>query len=242
MPNLISLLGVSGTITVGGGGSAPTFVDYQNSNFGDAGTTDEVTASMSWINGDRFYVFGAVSNDDNGGDTLATPAVGGLSGSNLTWSSLATVNTATVGGGSGCRCYLWRGLATGTGSGTIGSVTGTSATTLRSGIAVIQVRGATGEGTPVTVDDATAKTFNLTRTAANSVVICGLADWAQANDVAVTASPGDGTVRLASAQAAQADFFFITWPDQGGTGTTAYGLANHTGTVDFAGFVLEITI
>lgn len=215
---------------------APTINEYDESTFSDAGTTDETASSSSWVSGDIVLVFGSVSNNA-AADTLGTPTVSGLSGTGLTFSLQTSVNVNA--GNNDTTVYLWSATATGTGSGQIASVTGTGSSAVRSGLCVIVCRGSDGLGTPVTLDASTAKTISVTTTQANSIVAVMMADWNQVGDVTVTATPS-GTVRHASAQSGQADFFFVTTDDLGSTGSYACGIASHTGTVDMSGIAIEI--
>jgi hypothetical protein len=215
-------------------GADITVVDYQESTFSDSGTADELAGSVSWQTGDIILVFGGISNNDSG-DTLGVPTVSGLS-----FSQLAAVNVNA--GSDDATVYLWSATAAGNGSGQIGSVTGTANAATRCGIAVLVYRGAGSLGTPVTLDGSTAKTISVTRAGANSHVALMMVDWAQVGDVVVDATP-TGTVRHASAQSGQADFFVVTFGDQGASGgPTAYGITNHTGTVDMSGIAVEIAV
>lgn len=209
----------------------PTLVSYTESTFNDSGVTDETTASVSWLAGDLILVFGLVSNNSTT-QTLAVPTATGL-----TFTQAAAVNTADD--NNDTRIYLWTATAAGDGSSAVTSVTGSIDAGLKSGIAVLVYRGSDGIGTPVTLDGSTAKTISVTRAQANSHVAVAMGDWNQVGDDTVTATP-TGTVRHASAESGQADFFVVTYPDQGATGTTAYGIASHTGTVDMSGIAVEI--
>lgn len=221
----------------------PTVNEYDESTFNDNASNDELSSSASWIAGDIVLVFGGGSNNPASiGVTLGTPTVSGGAGTGLTFSLLASVNVQN-GGGSGddATAYLWSATAAGTGSGQIASVTGAAAAqnVYRSGICVIVCRGSSGLGTPVTLDGSTAKTISVTTAADNSIVAVMLADWNQVGDVTVTATPS-GTVRHASAESGQADFFFVTTNDLGSAGAKVCGIASHTGTVDMSGIAVEI--
>lgn len=212
----------------------PTKVSFGASTFSDTGNTTEQIAA-AWQTGDRILVFGGVS-DGTAADQLATPTISGLTGTGLTF----TLNTAVNNPGSGdAQVYLWTAVAAGNGSGSIDSAS-TSGSGLRNGIGVYVMRASSGLGTAVVLDGSTALTINLTRTGNNSHVLMMLVDFAQANDVVVTATP-TGTVDFAEAEAGQADFFCVSFGDQGAAGgPTAYGIANHTGTVDMSGIVIEV--
>jgi len=214
----------------------PTFVEYDESTYSDIGPTDELASASTWQTGDIVLVFGGHSTND-AANQLGTPTVTSGSGTGLTFSLLASVNNAA--GSNDTQVFLWTATAAGNGSGAIQSVTSATANGLRSGISVLIYRGSDGLGTPVTLDGSTAKTISVTRAQANSHVALMLADWAQVGDVTVTATPS-GTVRHASAEAGQADFFVVTFGDQGATGTTSYGITDHTGTVDMSGIAVEI--
>ncbi len=214
---------------------APTLISVTPSTFSDSGTTDEATASVSWQSGDRILVKGMWSNNQSSSnDGISTPTATGL-----TFSLIGSVNTTLVTGGDDTINYMWSALAGSNGSSVVSAVTTTTDTAKRGGIVVEVWRGSDGFGTPATLDGSSAKTISLTRGSANSCVSLCMADWNQVGDVTVTATP-TGTVDLASAQSGQADFFSVTYGDQGATGTTSYGIANHTGTVDMSGIAVEI--
>lgn len=217
----------------------PTFVEYDESTFSDSGATDELSGASSWQTGDIVLVFGAAS-DNAAADQLGTPTVSGGSGTGLTFSLLASVNNGS--GSNDTQVYLWTATAAGNGSGQIASVTtpgGGTPGNRRLGIAVMVYRGSDGLGTPVTIDGSSAKTISVTRAQANSHIALMMADWNQVGDVTVDATP-TGTVRHASAQSGEADFFVCSFGDQGATGTTSYGITNHTGTVDMSGIAVEV--
>jgi hypothetical protein len=207
--------------------AAPTLADYRESDWTDLSTSgpveNEVSASATWLAGDVIVVLGAT--EDNG-RTLATPTATGL-----TFSLITSTNT-----GSNCKAYLWTATAGSNGSGAITSVLSNALTA--AGISVFVFRGCSGVGTPQTIIGSAAKTISVTRAQANSLVVCLLADWNATADVAVTATP-TGTVRVAT-NPTNASFYVTSFGDQGTTGTTSYGIANHTGTVKMAGIALEV--
>jgi hypothetical protein len=213
----------------------PTVISYGNSTFSDAGNTTNTVAGVSWQAGDIVLVLAGNSNNTAAG-RIGTPTVTGLTGTGLTFGSIATVNDN--GSNDDAQVYGWSATAAGTGSGTISS-TSTTPSGERNGIGVFVYRGSDGLGTPVTLDGSSAKTISVTRVQANSHVVVILIDWNQVGDVTVTATP-TGTVRFAEAESGQADFFIVSFGDQGATGTTAYGITNHTGTVDMSGIAVEV--
>lgn len=190
-----------------------------------AGGGARTTASFTWLTGDVLYAIG--TTEDNG-TTMTTPVAVGL-----TFSLVSDTNT-----GSNCRVYLWSATAA---SGSSGVIASTVSSINAGGLQVWQYRGGDGAGTPVVLVGQTAKTYNLTRAGTDSHVIGGWGDWNQVNDVAVTPSPStDGTILVSTALAGRADFFGADWINQGATGTTAYGMANHTGTVKIAVILMEV--
>lgn len=209
----------------------PTFGDYQESTWTDIFTTDELTASVTWGAGDVVLVVGAISN--NTGGALGVPTVSGL-----TFSQIAAVNAGTT-SGDDAVVYMWSATAAASGSGQIASVTSGGDSTQRAGLAAMVWSGSDGFGTPATIDNSTAKTISLTRVQANSHVAVILADWNEVNDTTVNATP-TGTVRKAVNLPGQLTVFICTFGDQGATGTTSYGITDHTGTVDMSGIVVEI--
>jgi hypothetical protein len=106
------------------------------------------------------------------------------------------------------------------------------------GISAFVIRGSDGNGTPVQLVGSSAKTISVTRAQANSRVLLAMGDWNATTDVTVTATPA-GTVRVAT-NPTNATFFVCDYDDQGGTGTSSYGIANHTGTVKMTGIAVEI--
>lgn len=212
----------------------PTKVSVTTSTFSDAGNTNETAGGVSWQTSDRVLVFGGVS-DGAIANQLATPTVTGGSGTGLTFSLSTAVNNS---GATDSQVYLWTATAAGNGSGTIQSVS-SAAGSLRGGIVVYVFRGSTGLGTPVSLDNSTAKTISVTRAQANSHVVVLMSDYLAVGDATVTATP-TGTVDFAESEAGQADYFAVSFDDQGATGTTAYGITNHTGTVDMSGLAVEI--
>ena len=214
--------------------AAPTLVQVAKSTFSDSGLTDETSASITWEAGDIILVFGAIANNEVA-NQLGLPARAGL-----TFSLLTSVNNNAA--TDDIQVFLWTATAAGAGSGTVVSVTSPfdGKVVLRSGIVVYVYRGSGGLGTPVTLDGSTAKTISVTRAGANSHVVMMMADWNQVGDVTVTATP-TGTVDHAQAESGQADFFAVSFGDQGAAGgPTAYGITGHTGTVDMSGIAVEI--
>ena len=212
--------------------AAPTLADSDKSTFNDSGTTDETAGSVAWETGDIVLVFGLISNNDAAGTTLATPTVAGL-----TFSLVTSLNVNSE--GNDCTVYLWSATAGSASSGTIGSVTNTGTSSLRSGIVVQVWRGSDGIGTPATIDNSTAKTISVTTTQANSRVAWAMGDWNAVNDVTVTATPS-GTIQHAQFETGQSTFFAGYTDDLVTVAAHACGIASHTGTVDMAGIAVEI--
>lgn len=205
----------------------PTLIDYQQSTWTDnsGGASSETTPSMSWNSGDVVLVVGATEDQSS---NLATPT---STGSGLSFSLLTSAN-----GVNNTRAYMWSATASATSSGTISSAGDNAGAR---GIAAFIFRSSDGLGTPQSIEGLTDKTISLTRTGANSHVVAVLADWNAVSDTTVDATP-TGTVRVAAEVAGRATFFVTSYGDQGGTGTTSYGITNHTGTVDMSGIVVEI--
>lgn len=211
----------------------PTRVAVSKSNWTDTGTAANVTASFTWVSGDIMYVLGGTVDT---GVTFAAPTTAG--------SNMGTFNQVTaVTASSSARAYYWKATATGSGSGTItASCTGGGGGAANvGGIEVWQYRDVSGEGTPVTLNASASKTMNVTRAVASSHVIQALIDWNEVGDIVTDPTPAtNATEREISAVSGQADFFVTDWGDQGATGTTAYGITNHTGTVKISGISVEI--
>ena len=202
---------------------AASFIAYQASDFTDA-AAGEATASISWNSGDLIYVYGLTA--DNAITYTGVPGATGLTFSQVT----------AISGASDCRAYLWLATA---GSGGSSTVTATG-TANRKGLGAFVIRGSAGTGNTATqTPGANNKTISLIRGFAQSVVIVGLADWAAINDTAVNAIP-TGTIRTAVEAGGDFTSFIVSFGDQGAAGTTAYGITDHTGTVDMIGIAAEI--
>lgn len=204
----------------------PTLVDYQQSTWTDTSSGTETTPSFTWLTGDVFHILGCT---EDASVTLNLPTATGLTFTEIT----------AVTGASRTRAYYWRATAASGGSGAISATTGDGTGSAR-GISVFQYRNTDGAGTPQTITGSSAKVISVTRGQANSHIILAMGDWNNVGDVTVDPSPAGGTQRVAASVAGRADFFVFSWGDQGATGTTNYGITNHTGTVDMTGIAVEI--
>jgi hypothetical protein len=109
--------------------------------------------------------------------------------------------------------------------------------------AVVYVYRSATLGAIATLDHSANKTISLTRTGIGSAVVVGMADWNAVNDTVVDPTPATTGAQLDVAHSTPSGavtFFFEHWPDQGNTGTTSYGITNHTGTVNMSGLAIEI--
>ena len=111
----------------------PTFNSVTSTTYTDQTTSDEVTASVSWTNGDIVVVAGATEDSTV---TLGTPTTGG---SGLTFS---LVNNQ--GGASNTNVYIWKATASATSSGTITSAA--AGGSKARGITAYDISGATSIG------------------------------------------------------------------------------------------------
>ena len=203
-------------------------VDYQNTSWAGqtASGVDEVTASLSWNAGDWICVVGAT---EDSGVTIATPTASGL-----TFELLGSTSGAT-----NCNTYCWAARATSNGSGAITADTSSGGNHSK-GIAALVVRDSSGVGNIATLTGSTAKTITLQTTATDSLVICVLGDYNAVNDTTVNPTPAtNGTVRLAVNDSGIYSGYVVSWESQGAPASTAYGITDHTGTVDMSGVVLE---
>ena len=206
-----------------------SIVDYQATDWSTqtASGVDEVTSSISWNAGDWII---AVGGTEVNTATIAVPTASGL-----TFQTVQSLATA-----SNCGVYVFAARATSDGSGAITADT-VSGSNLAKGIAAIVVRDSSGIGAVATIDGSTAKTITLGTTAPDSTVISVMCDFAAVNDTTVDPTPStNGTVRLANNAPALFSAFVTTWTSQGAVASTAYGITNHTGTVDMSGIVLEL--
>ncbi len=206
----------------------PTVSSYTSSNWGDLSGASEATGTLTWSSGDLIIVVGGT---ESGSFTLNTPTATGLS-----FSLVTSVGTGV--GGDGVD-YIWSATA-GSGGSSVVTATVVEGGTVARGIAAYAFSSASGIGTPATIQGSTAKTISLTRANANSAVVTVMTDWQAVADTTVDSSPAGGTVRQANEATSHATFFVTDWPDQGATGTTSYGITNHTGTVRMSGIALEI--
>lgn len=207
----------------------PTLVAYAESNFTDnvAGNT---TGSLTWQSGDILYAIGLTADQSM---TMDTPTT---AGANMgTFNLVSSPNAA-----SSARAYYWKATASGAGSGTI-TVNVNAGSNRIGGLAVWQYRDVSAEGTPVLLNASANKTSSVTRGAANSHILQGMVDWEAVNDVVTDPTPAtNATEREIVFVTGQCTFFVTSWGDQGATGTTAYGISNHTGTVKMTGVTLEV--
>lgn len=201
----------------------PTVAAYQNSTC--TGTdTSETTPSISWSTG-NFVV--AVGVTEDLGFVMATPTVTGL--------TFSLVEEAGGVGGD-THAWVWTATAAGTSSGAVTAAVsgGTNAACL----AVFVFSGSDGAGADAEIANSAAKTITLDTSGVNSHVIVVMGDWNAVNDTTVDATP-TGTMRV-SAFATNATFFIASFGDQASAGSTAYGITNHTGTVDMSGIAFEV--
>lgn len=207
--------------------AAPTFGDIEASAWAARSSANEVTDTITWAAGDLILVIGGTEDT---GATLNTPTATGL--------TFALV-TSTA-GNSNTRTYLWSATAGSSGSSAVTATPAAGGTAAR-GIVAFVVSGSDGLGDTGTITGSTAKTISLTREGDNSAVIATFWDWNAVNDTAVTPAPASGgTVDQAVFTSGATTGYCLHWTDQGAAGTAAYGLADHTGTVDMGGIAAEI--
>lgn len=206
----------------------PTISAFQSTNWADLSSAAETTASISWASGDLILVVGGT---ESGSWTLTTPTATGL--------SFSLVTSVGTGDGSNATAYLWSATAGSAGSSTVSS-NGVEAGSVARGIAAYVFTGTGGLGNNATIVGSSSKTINLNRGTANSAVVNIMSDWQAISDTTVTSSPVGGTVRVAQESPAHATFFVTDWGDQGASGTTSYGIGDHTGTVDMSGIAVEV--
>lgn len=206
--------------------TAPTVSDYKISDWTDD-TTSETTSTLNWSAGDLIVVLGLA---EQGNRTLGTPTATGL-----TFSLVTSLNDTD---GTDVALYVWTATAGSNGSSMISSTA--IGDTAHRGLAAYAFSGSAGVGSTGTLDNSINKVVPLTRANSNSAVISVMGDWNADTDTTVTSSPVGGTVRQANLFAGRASFFLADWGDQGGPGSTSYGVADHGGTVDMSGIALEV--
>ena len=209
--------------------TAPTLSNFQSSNWGDI-TNSETTGTLSWSSGNVIVVMG-VSEDS--GRQINVPTATGLS-----FSLVLALNDGN--GDSDTAVYLWSATAGSNGSSTVSATHNPSSSSSLVGIAAYAFSGSSGLGNTGTIDGSTAKVVSLTRANNNSAVITAMGDWAAVNDTSVNSSPAGGTVRQAVNDPTHGSAFLVDWGDQGASGTTSYGITDHTGTVDMSGIAVEV--
>lgn len=208
--------------------AAPTLVGSSASTF-TTGNTARPTGSLSWVAGDIILVLGMTADNSV---LLSTPT-----GSGLSFAALAGTPTSAA---SSTKGYAWSATATGSATGAISSTQSGAASANGSGIAAFVYRGSDGLGTPVVSTTlGSTTTQNLTRVQANSAVAQIWGDWAAVNDTTVTWTPSGQTQDVATNISTQATFFVAHWPDEGATGTTAYGFSGYAG-ADMTAITVEI--
>lgn len=208
----------------GGGVTAPTFVSVTSSPYDDT-SDNETTASVSWSTGNLIVVVGVT--EDYYRELQAPTATG------LTFSLVTSIGTV-----DNCIVYVWSASAGSGGSSAVSCAT-VGGFAWRCGISVFVVSGSAGIGATATLDGSSAKTVSLTRSYANSGVIAAFGDWNAVDDTAVTATP-TGTVDVAKNFSGAYTAFVTHYGSQGSTGTTSYGITDHTGTVKLSGACVEV--
>lgn len=134
-------------------------------------TPRSMAASSSWVNGDYVYVIG---HGENSTLTLGTPTITGLSGTSLTFSLIDSITTL---GTEECSSYLWRAIATGTGSGTI-QVNRATGSGMFGGRTIVISGGATGH---VVLTATRSETAYNQAISAGDIVIWSGSDWNATN-------------------------------------------------------------
>ena len=214
--------------------TAPTLVDYDQSNWTDTNNTPEVTGSITWQAGDLVVVFGATGN---GNERLALPIASGLVFATTTYLNTGASETAN---------YLWVATAASGGSGTVTSNELPDNFTGTRGISAFVYRGSDGIGNTSTLsgqnwlDTDLTKTRSLTRNFDNSAVIISMSDWTAGSDVLIDPSPAGGTQRVAIFVNGQVTNYIFDWGDQGAAGSTNYGITNHASSTHMNVIVAEI--
>jgi hypothetical protein len=201
-------------------------VDLQQSSW--TPTADfVVTPSVTWQAGDWVLVIGGT---ESATPTLGVPTVTGLT---FTQIGLAT-------GGSQTQEYMWSALAAGSGSGVITSLRtdATSFVAATCGISAFVYRDCAGFGTPAVLTSSPLTVVNLTRTQKNSIVLAIFGDGD--GDLAVTPTPVTGTQELGATNAGDCDVWIFSWPDQGGAGSTDYGMTNHVVQLQMSALAVEV--
>jgi hypothetical protein len=225
--------------------ASPILVSVADTNSFDVKTTGAVaTPSISWLAGDLILVVGETENNSNGGtasdNRLALPTASGLT---FAQRSVSGTDTGTS-VGDDSLVYAFTATAASNGSGVV-TCNPSSVTALFAKGAVVYVYRSATLGAIATLDHSANKTISLTRTGIGSAVVVGMADWNAVNDTVVDPTPATTGAQLDVAHSTPSGavtFFFEHWPDQGNTGTTSYGITNHTGTVNMSGLAIEIKV
>lgn len=205
--------------------SGVSFIDMQSSDFTSLEITETIP-SISWETGDLILVF-AISSDIFY-NSFFTPTVSGL--------TFEIEATQFVSGD--CPLQAWSAIAAGNGSGSI-SVARNSAINARAGAVAIVFRNHGGLGNISSNAGSASLTQLFSRSSDNSAVIAAFGDWNAVNDTIVSASPSDGTVDMAE-YATNYSFFLCHWLNQGASGSTQYGIADHAGGVQLNSILIEI--
>lgn len=197
--------------------TAPTKVSDSSSGWTDLTSATRTTASLTWLTGDLMLVIGWTENPSI---TLGTPT--GLTGLTL---AACTGYPATLAGS--CPVYAWSGTAVSGNSGTVGSTI--SSSTNSGGIHAFLFRGHNGLGAvPTPAQSGAGLVLSTTRTGTNSLVVGMVIDSPATNDTTVATLPAGATQDDAAFVSGRATAFSFDWGDQGGAGTTSYGIDSAT--------------
>lgn len=197
--------------------TAATRVANSSSGWGTTGSATRSTGSVTWLTGDLMLVVGY---SENVGTTLSTPT-------GLTGVTLAAVTGFPTTDPSAAPIYAWSAVAS---SGSSGAVSTTLASsTNAAGIDVFIFRNSGGLGAvPTPLTTGTSLVISTTRTGSNSLVVGVVVDSNATNDVTVATLPAGATQDDAATVTGRATAFCLDWGDQGGAGTTSYGLDSAT--------------
>lgn len=194
------------------------------------------SGSVSWQTSDvvvvKFGNAGAAINE--------VPSTPTTTGSGLTFTSQQSHTS-----GSNCAAAVFTAVASANSSGTI-----TAAASGTDGHQVVSVevwRGSGGVGNSAQ-GASSARTVNLTSTAADSAISWGVFDWGAAATVAfsptatshTSASPGPSASPVSAQVAGQYTYYLGALDDQTATGTNAYGVGG-SGTGPFTIVAVEVT-
>lgn len=206
---------------------APTLIQYADTGFTGSGAT-KATAAITWQAGD---IVAAIAGDANSGTNFSTlPTATGLTFSAIT----GCAQSAT---GTECATNAWVTSAAAAGGTQAVTFTGTISDDWGGAVWVWRNSGGVGAHA---VGVTSALTTSLIRGGANSCVVGAAFDWGANVTTGYGYTPAATDDRQHAQDGTNYTLFVADWGDQGGAGTTSYGVTGFTTTSPFSKVFLEV--